>query len=193
MKYFLDTEFIEWAGGIDLVSIGIVNEIGQSYYAESANFDERNADPWVKDNVLSKLKFWGNESSNKGFCNASTVFAGSSSAITEVFGTNALIRDTILDFIGDDKEPVFYAYYASYDWIVFARLFGRLIDRPEHFPMWVVDLKQMMWERNLDKIWKREHCPDPENEHNALVDAFWNKKLFEAITKNTVMITKISK
>jgi len=56
MKYFIDTEFIERPGSIQLISLGIVSEKGESFYAENTNFDERDANDWVKTNVLSKLR-----------------------------------------------------------------------------------------------------------------------------------------
>jgi hypothetical protein len=177
MRYYLDTEFIEHATGIQLVSIGIVREDGKTLYAESSTFDARLADQWVKDNVLAKLrlKTWG------------TYWDDQNKKITEFLGPEIYIKDVILEYIGEDKSPEFYAYYASYDWVVFARIFGRLIEKPEHFPMWVIDLKQMMWERGLTKEWKQKACPDPEGEHDALVDAQWNKKLYELIIKEKII------
>lgn len=58
-----------------------------------------------------------------------------------------------------------------------------MIDLPKGFPMYCRDLKQMMDEGNLTKEWKQRVCPDPINEHNALVDAKWNYLLFKAIEK----------
>jgi hypothetical protein len=78
-------------------------------------------------------------------------------------------------------KPEFYAYYADYDWVVFCQLFGRMMNLPKGFPMYCKDLKQMMDDCGLDKEWKRINCPDPIGEHNALVDARWNAKLFSQI------------
>lgn len=180
MNYFLDTEFIEHAGGIDLVSIGIVNEKGDMFSAESTDFNPELADDWVRENVFKKLELNPFDfEKRKKYYGLKEV----TGAYETFFGSNQMIAQQILEFIGDDKEPVFYAYYAAYDWVVFARLFGRLIDKPEHFPMYVMDIKQMMHERGLTKEWKREHCPDPQGDHNALVDAMWNRDLFNAIMK----------
>ena len=186
MKYFFDTEFIEWAGDIDLVSLGVVSERGDTFYAESTLFDERNADNWVKENVLAKLRWAGNENSTKGYCNVSNIAQPEGLWKTEAFGPDSLIAESVLSWIRNVEgtshpSPEFYAYYGAYDWVLFARLFGRLIELPEGFPMWVRDLKQMMWERGLDTEWKRTVCPDPEGEHDALVDAHWNKKLHNII------------
>jgi hypothetical protein len=57
-----------------------------------------------------------------------------------------------------------------------------MINLPDGWPMYCKDLKQMMDERGLDKEWKRQNCPDPENEHNALADARWNFELYNKIT-----------
>jgi hypothetical protein len=172
MKYFLDTEFIEHAGGIDLVSIGIYSEDQRAFYAESTSFDPDLADDWVKENVLASLSF-----------TREMPFKDVHENGIDMCGTDQEIKEAILEFINPaiDANPVFYAYYAAYDWVVFARLFGRLIDKPAHFPMWCWDLKQMMEERGLTKEWKREKCPDPVDEHNALADAIWNYRLFQEI------------
>lgn len=182
MKYFFDTEFIEHATGIQLVSIGIVREDGHSFYGESCSFDERLADRWVKDNVISKLRFYN---SHIGIGRSAGATHGQMS-VHECFGTEIFLREKLLSWLSVDVEPEFYAYYASYDWVVFARIFGRLIEKPEHFPMWVIDLKQMMWERGLTKEWKQKNLPDPEGEHNALVDALWNRDLYNLIIKHKV-------
>jgi hypothetical protein len=74
MKYFFDTEFIEglkkpipWLPtigqfnrpyhSIQLISIGIVAEDGREYYAISSEFNPADANPWVKENVISKLDY----------------------------------------------------------------------------------------------------------------------------------------
>jgi hypothetical protein len=98
----------------------------------------------------------------------------------------------------------FYGYYSDYDWVVFCWLFGKMIDLPKGFPMYCRDLKQMLDEsleplsnndfftafhiekqmtlkEKLKEIKKHTQYPEQENEHNALSDARWNKKLYEYI------------
>lgn len=178
-KHFIDTEFIEHAGGIQLLSLGIYSENGKTFYGENVDHDPSLADSWVQSNVLPLLwKNGGNIEKSDYFC----------------IGNEKTIGKHVLDYLvrecDNDTDPVFYAYFAAYDWVVFARLFGRLIEKPDHFPMWVVDLKQMMWERGLTKEWKRAQCPDPEGEHNALVDARWNYKLYQEIIKTRNTLTQ---
>ena len=98
-------------------------------------------------------------------------------------------------------DPIFYAYYADYDWVVFCQLFGTMMDLPKGFPMYCQDLKQILDEKKRQKrnfadcpevvtlnnhnlicdinLKKHKCYPKQENEHNALADARWNKKLHE--------------
>ena len=61
-----------------------------------------------------------------------------------------------------------------------------MLELPKNFPMFSMDLKQMMESLELTKEWKQEVCPDPEGEHNALIDAKWNKDLYECIIEEIV-------
>lgn len=102
-------------------------------------------------------------------------------------------------FTGDIE---FYAYYADYDWVVFCWLFGRMIDLPKGFPMYCKDLKQVLDEKaemlaqkisntqplglsfdNLKFIKSLSNYPTQKNEHNALDDAKWNKKLHDFLNR----------
>lgn len=152
--FTFDTEFIEDGKTIDLISIGIVNlNTDETFYMISSEFDATKADDWVKDNVLAKLN-----PSHPRY-------------------TKQYIKECILEFCGENPE--FWAYYASYDWIVFCQLFGKMIDLPSTFPMICFDIKQEIIRQNINKD---QLPPDPDNEHNALDDAKWNalvmKQLF---------------
>jgi len=179
MKYFIDTEFIEKPNTIDLISIGIVDENGLEYYAIHRDFNLKKAwgNEWIRENVLSPI--WDEEMPD-----ARTLPVGKGrfrGLLYSIGKTTNQIRKEILEFV--DDTPKFYGYCADYDWVVFCWIFGRMIDLPKHFPMYCRDLKQMLDEQILPEGWKKKHCPDPEGEHNALVDAKWNKQLYETIVK----------
>lgn len=161
MKYFLDTEFHEDGKTIDLISIALIAEDCREYYAVSseADYDRIWSDDsceWLCENVMCYLDFrYGPE---------------------RVHGAKdrATIRQEILDFIGDDKAPEFWAYFADYDWIAFCQLFGRMIDLPKHFPMFCRDIRQL-----IDVYGKPGVAQ--ENEHHALYDARHDMEMFNAI------------
>ncbi len=208
-KYFLDTEFIEgfhkpWFGKrrhfIELISIGICCDDGREYYAVSTDFNEKDANDWVKQNVINQLP--------------EMTFNGSNIQEVKLWKSNAQILQDLQQFVtrerGSDDVEV-YGYYADYDWVLFCSLFGRMIDLPKGMPMHCIDLKQMLDEKirkmtmkqfceitgvidtnkttiesnqawqiipfkqKLDQIKKMPSYPKQTNEHNALADAKWLK------------------
>jgi hypothetical protein len=72
----------------------------------------------------------------------------------------------------------FYAYYADYDWVVFAQLYDKMINLPKGYPMYCKDLKQIYDDFNRPDIKTYPSYPKQDNEHNALDDAKWNKELY---------------
>jgi len=149
--YFFDTEFIEKPCTIELISIGMVCEDGRELYLESSDVDLTDLDPWLEENVLPHLH-------KKGV-------------------SREVIRDRIIEFIGDDPKPEFWAYFADYDWVVFTWLFGRMVNLPYRFPRYCKDFKQSMDEWGLTK----EDLPKkPRNVHYALADARWLREAYSA-------------
>lgn len=150
MRIWFDTEFYENGRTIDLISIGMVREDGATFYAETPGAQGLVArDPWLRENVSPHLKG----------------------------GVHVLEREDIATairgFVG--KEPEFWAYYASYDWVVLCRLYGRMIDLPSGWPMFVRDVQQ--WRSELGN----PDMPAQENEHDALADALWTKAAWERL------------
>lgn len=129
MKYFLDTEFIEYPNTIDLISIGIVAEDGRELYEISSEFDESKASQWVKENVIPHLGPNRRKLSD--------------------------IKDMILDFVGTDK-PEFWGYYADYDWVIFCWIFGTMMELPKGFPMYCRDIKQLCDSKGNPQLPKME-------------------------------------
>jgi hypothetical protein len=154
MKYFLDTEFIEYPCCIDLISIGIKCEDGRFFHAISTDFDSSKASAWVKKNVISKLP---------------------KPETCTLWMSKEQIQTEILFFVGDDI-PEFWGYYCDYDWVVFCWLFGTMMDLPKTWPMYCRDLKQLANSIGKPKF----KCP--EGEHDALADAIWNEKFYKYLT-----------
>lgn len=210
MKYFLDTEFIEGFHKplfgkrrhfIDLISIGIVCEDGRELHLISNEYSYKDADDWVKENVilpLYKQTVHGDVRNNIDTHNFQNFFGWG----------NSIIANKILAFVGGstvdmtcDTSPEIYAYYADYDWVLFCSLFGRMIDLPKGFPMYCIDLKQMLdekirslplsgsFEEDLKTAKESKRYPIEKNEHSALDDAKWNFELFKYINPKYKALT----
>lgn len=107
----------------------------------------------------------------------------------------------------------FYAHFADYDWVLFCSLFGDMSNLPKGFPQYCKDLKQMLdelvanksckdlgiymkadipvrddvidFETKLNLVMQLPDYPKQLNEHNALADAKWDRKLYDFILSHT--------
>jgi hypothetical protein len=152
---------------------------------------------WIRDNVLKPI-FYEMYGKDINFHNIDNYFTYKEfkKFINKYGKSNKQIAEEILRFISTSEcrmvekygdKPEFYGYYSDYDWVVFCWLFGRMIDLPNGFPMFAFDLKQELDDVNKERqkqsrtfdIKKHPNYPNQTNEHNALADAKWNKKLYK--------------
>ena len=121
-KIFFDTEFYEDGKTIDLISIGMVREDGEIYYAE-AEYNPPPTTEWLQKNVVPHL--------------------------TGITKGQSLIQQEIEAFCG--PTPEFWADYAAYDWVVLCQIFGTMMDLPETWPYFCRDIQQLRNSRELPK------------------------------------------
>ncbi|SFJ68488.1 3'-5' exoribonuclease [Methylobacterium brachiatum] len=145
MKIWFDTEFLEDGKTIKLISIGMVREDGERLYMEAPEAEYlAGSDPWLKANVLPNLRGGPHIFSRDQMAAHIQIFAG--------------------------PKPEFWAYYASYDWVALCQLYGRMIDLPDGFPMFVRDLQQAIMLSGRGKPPEQTH-----GTHDALEDALWTR------------------
>ena len=148
MRYFFDTEFIEDGLTIDLVSIGVIDEEGREFYAVSTEFDPGKAGPWVRANVLDKLP----------------------PPASPAYRSRAAIRESLLDFLlAPNTDVELWAWYAAYDHVALAQLWGTMPQLPRAIPRFTRELRQR-W----DDVGKPALPPAPADAHDALADARHN-------------------
>jgi hypothetical protein len=156
MRFYIDAEF--WERGpnfpIQLISIAIHADSRVDLYLinEDFNWEECNSE-WLHQNVKPHLD-----------------------QVVGVYAKHADMAKIILDYVRREtcgSKPEFWGYYSDYDWVVFCQIFGSMINLPEGFPMYCLDIKQlcvMVGNPTLPK--------QAEGEHNALLDARWNRKAY---------------
>jgi 3' exoribonuclease, RNase T-like len=158
-RYFYDCEFIEDGRLIDLVSIGVVDERGREFYAVSTEFDGSRAIPWVRRNVLDKLP----------------------SPADRAWRSRERIRDDLYEFLveplhtGGADEIELWAWYAAYDHVALAQLWGPMTALPREIPRFTKDLRQL-WDDH-----GRPALPAMADRHDALVDARHNLARWQAM------------
>jgi hypothetical protein len=154
-RYFYDCEFIEDGRTIELISIGVVAEDGREFYAVSTEFDPERAIPWVRRNVLDQLP----------------------APADRAWRSRERIRDDLLAFLtGPGEEIELWAWFAAYDHVVLAQLWGPMTALPRVIPRFTRELRQR-W----DDAGRPTLPPKPAGTHDALVDARYNLARWQAI------------
>ncbi|MFI5586969.1 polyadenylate-specific 3'-exoribonuclease AS [Amycolatopsis sp. NPDC051758] len=155
MRFFYDTEFIEDGVTIDLVSIGVVDERGREFYAVSTDFDPARAGQWVRDNVLDKLP----------------------SPADPAWRSREKIRTDLLEFFGKPPGGIeLWAWFAAYDHVALAQLWGPMPALPRQLPRFTRDLRQRWEDAGKPKL-----PAAPTDQHDALADAKHNLARWDVI------------
>lgn len=169
MRYFYDTEFLDDGHTISLISIAMVCDDGREFYAVSAEmpWDRIATHPWLARNVVPYLP---------------TVDYGGQVRL-DIDDPLVMYRDIIakrlVDFVGDDMFPHLWAYFAAYDHVALAQLFGAMIDLPATLPMWTHDIMQEVERRGYPKL-----PPQNTEHHHALNDARWVRDAYYWLNPN---------
>lgn len=172
MKVFIDTEFYEFqtidnidqeiipgSNSVQLISLGAVREDGAEFYAENSEFDFDSVpeDHWIQENVRPHL---GGPHARRG--------------TPEAIAWN-FRRFVNNEFINRHDKPEFWGYFCDYDWVAICGLYGRMVDLPNEFPKFCLDLKQEMHRMNVD----RHDLPTQDGTaHHALADARWIRNAY---------------
>lgn len=159
-RIFYDFEFIEDGTTIDPISLGAVSEDGRrEFYALNYDCDYSKASPWVKDNVIAQLP-------PKPVVQPRHLPGKSPWMHRDQIGP-ALLKFFDVSKFGDVK---LWGYYAAYDHVALAQLWGPMISLPRDVPKYTMDIKQycvMLGDPRLP-----EQGP---GEHDALADARHNR------------------
>jgi hypothetical protein len=133
---FYDTEFLENGSTIELISFGMVDETGREYYAVNADASPTIPNEWLMANVVPSLPIIDSHSRN-------LIHFDHSSTLVK---SKQLIANEVREFLfGCDSPPELWADWAAYDHVVYAQLFGRMIDLPKGLPEWTHEFHQL-WE-----------------------------------------------
>ena len=144
-RYFYDCEFIEDGRTIELISIGVVGQDGREFYAVSTEFDPDRAGTWVRRNVLDKLP----------------------GPADRAWRSRRAIRDDLYAFLTEPGLPIeLWAWYAAYDHVAVAQLWGTMPDLPREMPRLTREIRQ---------YWEAAGAPPiplpGKDRHDAMADA----------------------
>ena len=185
MNIFFDTEFTGFHQDTSLISIGLIDEDGRSFYAEFTDYDLSYCDDWIRCNIISNLIFKGNHSD---LCN--TIIDGNS---VQVIGKSKYIKLKLVEWLSHYDSIQLISDCCHYDMVLFIHLFGNDFRLPININHVCHDINQDIASyyhisefEAFDK--SREGILNDfgisfsiDSKHNSLHDALVIKKIYEFI------------
>ena len=180
-KLFFDTEFTGLHKEAELISIGIVDNEDNTFYAEINDFNMGAIanNPWIIDNVIANLIF-----------NDEFEVVNEESKSISMKGTKSQVSNQLLKWIGD-RRVEFVSDCNSYDHVLLVDLLtgGRsALEVPNNISPYCHDINQDIaryYKVDNKKAFNmnREELADTKADakHNALKDAIDIKNIYEMI------------
>lgn len=179
MKYFLDTEFIEYLDSLsnprtDLISVGIVREDGEKFYKvlSDVDLDEIYNNDWVKDNVyIPAMKALFPDKTGDDLVEA----------IYEYNYTKEDLKKDLFEFFNSDpnevKDRQIYAFYGAYDLALLCEVTS-FMNAPFNPVLHEI---QVLIDALPDNI--KDGMPEQDSDaHLAINDAEYNRIMYNYIT-----------
>lgn len=151
MKVFFDTEFTGLHANTTLMSIGLVDEEGRTFYAELNDYDKSQVDEWLENNVVAN--FTGENTMNM-----------------------QQLKLELTEWLAVYDSVEIWSDCLAYDWVLFNSIFGTAFDIPKSVYYIPFDICTMMKLKGVDPDINREEyafnsVPETAQKHNALWDA----------------------
>ena len=184
MKVFFDTEFTGLHKDTTLISIGLVDENGRTFYAEFSDYDESQCDKWIRDNVIKHLK-WSTEGPIEDFAN---IYVND----WEAYGTKEYVRTVLADWLSKYEEVELVSDCCHYDMVLFVDIFGCAWTIPAVVNPVCHDINQDIanhynisereaFDKSREDIIGQYRYLVVGDKHNALYDAQVIKAIYEII------------
>lgn len=183
MRVYYDGEFYEDGKTITLLSLGMVNELGERHYAINGDADYQAAadgNPWLVEHVFPSLPV----SNELGRWKVDYLDPRVMPYTEMAHNTRAFLEycNRLEDKRSGRPEELhwrnleLWAYYGAYDHVALCQLIGgRMIELPSYVPMYSHDLQVEFDRLGLDGELK-DYVPMAAGEHDAQADALWNRE-----------------
>jgi len=171
MKLFFDTEFTGLHQNTTLISIGIIDSNGYTFYAEFNDYDKTQLDNWLNDNIISNLKY-----ANETTKTTKTTGVKRTAISTEVYGDSKLIKKELEKWTSIYDSIELWSDCLSYDFTLFNNIWGTAFDIPNNIYYIPFDICTMFKLAGIDPDINREKFAKIKNKneiekHNSLWDA----------------------
>lgn len=190
MKVFFDTEFTGLHPGTTLISIGCVAEDGRTFYAELTDFNVKDCDEWIRENVIANLSLIS-LTSNDAILGHSTSTDTSSDKM-KLCGDTDIVREYLIEWLKPYSRVELVSDVCYFDMVLFVGLFGHSFSLPDNVSASCHDINQdiadfmdcaesIAFDTNREDLAKQFGFVDDGEKHNALHDALIIKAIYEGI------------
>lgn len=155
MRIFFDTEFTGLHKDTTLISIGLVAENGDKFYAELSDYAKDQLDPWLSENIIANLT-----------------------------GTNVMTKAELSVqlqlFLSKYDAVEMWSDCLAYDWVLFNDIFGGAFTIPKNVYYIPFDLCTLFKLKGIDPdVSREEYAGVGGVKHNSLHDAKVIKACYE--------------
>lgn len=193
----MDTEFTGLHQNTTLISIGLISDCGKTFYAEYTDYDKKQVDDWIKDNVITKLRFtdkittaidsWENWISVKGCYSNALEFelADKDMSQFECIGKAPMVKNRLEKWLKQFDYIEMWSDCLSYDWVLFNQIWGHAFNIPKNIHYIPFDICTLFKVKGIDPDVSREEfssMKESSEKHNALWDAKVIKRCFELLS-----------
>ena len=179
-KIFLDTEFTGLHQKASLISLALVAESGEEFYAEFTDYNKKQVTDWIQKNVMKKLII--NENSLSDIKNV------------RIKGNKNKIKEALIlwfnQFPKKKNSIQIWADCYAWDWVLFCELFGGAFNIPKNIHYMTMDLATYLFSKNIEvdteriKLLPNDYKEkDNLKQHNALYDARVELEVFKELKK----------
>lgn len=178
MKIFFDFEFTALSQNASPISLGMISEDGRQFYAEFMDYDREQVSPWVKENVLPKLRL--QELDGLPVLKAPSIW--------QIIGTRRQVEILLRDWLSQFDRVEMWGDVLAYDWILFLELFEGDPERklPRNVFYIPFDISTLMKSKGIDPDIDRETFSGLSllDKHNALDDARMIRECYRRIASH---------
>lgn len=172
VKLYFDTEFSGLHQKTTLISIGLVAETGESFYAELTDYDKTQIDDWLKENVIANLKLtdkisekcsswenWNNSVTKTdtgiyiNYNNTNENAPEFDLPIKDMkhyrmISDKILLKDRLTRWLSQFDKIEIWSDCLSYDWVLFNEIWGHAFKIPTNILYIPFDIYNIQRKRN---------------------------------------------
>jgi len=184
-KIFFDMEFTGLHQYTTPISIGLISEDDDEFYAEFMDYDKDQVDEWIEKNVIQNLWFDISDYENYDYWEIKRHTQSDNNRYDlYCIGIKNKIVEALKEWFKTFDEIEIWSDCLAYDWVLFCQLFGGAFLIPSNIYYIPFDICTLFKMNDIDPDINREEFVSlqSEDKHNSLHDARVIKACYEKLT-----------